>query len=179
MAARKRNPPKRKRKNASPPEECSRVARIQALQEELDYLRSQEAPPSPPVEAVVIEETSFVVGKGEEPVPNPRRKRANAPPTFREAHWGIDPKRKEPFDVPDPRDNTAMIALGELVAATYGTKKGATSGSPTTSTRSSGNARCFATETRMGSCTWSGEITRSRSVESWADLAEPPKPAIR
>ncbi len=100
------------------------MARIQALQEELDYLRSQEAPPSPPVEAVVIEETSFVVGKGEEPVPNPRRKRANAPPTFREAHWGIDPKRKEPFDVPDPRDNTAMIALGELVAATYGTKKG-------------------------------------------------------
>jgi hypothetical protein len=54
---------------------------------------------------------------------NPGRRR-NPPPSYREAHWGIGAKRSDVFDVGNPKDNRTLIALGELVAVTYGTVKG-------------------------------------------------------
>lgn len=69
--------------------------------------RRREAPPA----VVLVTEIP--------PTENPHR-----PPTYREAHWGISPTRRDRYDVPDPRDNTKMLELGEFVVATYGTKKG-------------------------------------------------------
>jgi hypothetical protein len=78
----------------------------------------------PVIVCVVTEPCELAPASPDEPgllvvsAENPR------PPTYREAHWGLDPTKRERFDVPDPRDNGKMIAWGELVAVTYGTKKG-------------------------------------------------------
>jgi hypothetical protein len=46
------------------------------------------------------------------------------PPTYTEAHWGLEPSKSEKMTVAEPGDNKKLIAWGELVAVTYGTRKG-------------------------------------------------------
>jgi hypothetical protein len=46
------------------------------------------------------------------------------PPTYKEAHWGLDPEEIRHEQVGEPRDNTELRGLGELVQVVYLTQKG-------------------------------------------------------
>jgi len=48
------------------------------------------------------------------------------PPSFKAAHWGLEPSKIDRMNVPDPRENRAkgLFALGPLYKVTYLTKKG-------------------------------------------------------
>ena len=45
------------------------------------------------------------------------------PPTFKAAHWGLNPQAAYTADVPDPRRNKEMVGLGAVVSIVYLTQK--------------------------------------------------------
>lgn len=52
------------------------------------------------------------------PAPGPR------PPSYQDAHWGKTAHASRLREVPDPKKNSKLIALGRLVSVVYETEKG-------------------------------------------------------
>lgn len=53
-----------------------------------------------------------------------RRRKKKNPPGYRALHWGDGGGRRFKAAVPDPRDNSELVVLGELAEVTYSTVKG-------------------------------------------------------
>lgn len=58
--------------------------------------------------------------------PRTRSKKENpsTPPSYKEAHWGLEPTSTQRLDVPDYRRNKRIVGLGKLVGIVYLTEKG-------------------------------------------------------